>query len=252
MNCASAMKRTTSQSPKGSRTKAKASRGRKAAETAKTTKARSAPKTGAVSAKRSARKAPSKRSARTTSPRRSAPKTANENITSPSPRLIGDREHVYELLQSFTTVMLATIEGEAESQRLRVRPMNVAALAPDCAVTFLTAIDTAKVEEAQQALTYVIAQSKRAFVSLRGRCEVVHDRARIRSAWKPVDRIYFPDGPETGNLCLLVFHPEEAELWDISGTKGLRFLFEAARALVTGSTPDHDPQQHDTIDLSGA
>ncbi len=244
------MKRTTSQSPKGTRTKGKASRGRKAAETTKTAKARSAPKAGAASAKRSARKAPAKRSARTTAPRRSATRATTEASSSPSSRLVGDREHVYELLQSFSTVMLATIESE--SQRLRVRPMNVAALAPDCAVTFLTAIDTAKVEEAQQALTYVIAQSKRAFVSLNGRCEVVHDRARIRSAWRPVDRIYFPDGPETGNLCLLVFHPEEAELWDISGTKGLRFLFEAARALVTGTTPDHDPQQHDRIDLSGA
>jgi hypothetical protein len=50
----------------------------------------------------------------------------------------------------------------------------------------------------------------------------------------------------------MVFHPDEAELWDVSGTRGLKFLFDAARALLTGSTPDHDREQHTRVDFSGA
>jgi hypothetical protein len=35
---------------------------------------------------------------------------------------------------------------------------------------------------------------------------------------------------------VLILHPEEAELGDVSGSKGLRFVFEAASALAFGTT----------------
>jgi hypothetical protein len=43
------------------------------------------------------------------------------------------------------------------------------------------------------------------------------------------------DGPDDPTVALMEFVPEEAELWDVSGTNGLRFVFAAAKALATGT-----------------
>ena len=50
----------------------------------------------------------------------------------------------------------------------------------------------------------------------------------------PADKVYFPEGKDDPNLCLAVLHPEEVEYWDMTGPKGIRYLFEAAKALLSG------------------
>lgn len=81
---------------------------------------------------------------------------------------------------------------------------------------------------------------------------MVRDRARIHAAWKPAAEVYFPEGADDPRICLLVFHPTDAELWDLSGTRGVRYLFEAARALISGERPQHDPSgdTHERVALS--
>lgn len=165
-----------------------------------------------------------------------------------------DREHVHELLADFSTVMLVTSEGTGASMKLRARPMNVASLGEDSTLTFMTGLDTAKVDEARGgSVAHVVAQGSTIFVSLSGRAEVVRDRDRIEAAWKPADKVYFPKGKEDPNICLIVFHPEEAELWDVSGAKGLKFLFDAAKSLLTGEAPRKSADDtHDVVDLRAA
>jgi hypothetical protein len=51
-------------------------------------------------------------------------------------------------------------------------------------------------------------------------------------------------GPDDPRACVLVFTPSEAELWDASGVKGLRYLFAAAKAFVTGDRPEIDREQY--------
>lgn len=163
-----------------------------------------------------------------------------------------DKARVHELLRHFSTVMLITAEGEGDKATLRARPMDVAKLDDDCTLTFLTGLDTAKVHEVKRdAPVHVVAQGRSVYVSLRGRVEVVHDRERIHAAWKPVDKVYFPNGKDDPNLCLMVLHPDEAEFWDMSGPKGIRYLFEAARALFSGERMQGGggAETHDRIEL---
>ncbi|MBK6532914.1 MAG: pyridoxamine 5'-phosphate oxidase family protein [Deltaproteobacteria bacterium] len=40
----------------------------------------------------------------------------------------------------------------------------------------------------------------------------------------------FPEGKDDPNLCLVVLHPDEAEFWDMSGPKGIRYLSSSGRA----------------------
>jgi len=164
-----------------------------------------------------------------------------------------DRERIHDLLEGFSTVMLVTAEHGGAKPTLRARPMGVAKLGDDCTLTFMTSIDTSKVDEAQtNTISHVVAQGKTTFLSISGDIEVVRDRARIHEAWKPADKIYFPEGADDPKICLLVFHPTEAELWDLSGTRGIRYLFEAARALISGERPQHDPSgdTHERVTLS--
>ncbi|MFO0647257.1 MAG: pyridoxamine 5'-phosphate oxidase family protein [Polyangiales bacterium] len=220
------MKRTISQPPKGSAHKNSAAR-------------------------KAATPAVAKRGAAKTTATRATPKASTNNPPKVTAKLVADREHVHAMLQSFSTVMLATVEGEGEAMRIHARPMNIAALSESCTITFMSAAEATRTDESKPETSSVIAQTKTSFITLRGRSEIVRDRERIRQAWKPLNRVHFPEGPDTPSLCLVVFHPAEAELWDLSGMKGMRYLFEAARALVTRTSAEHTAEQHDRIDLRG-
>ncbi len=223
------MKRTNTRKAKTSRSKATAARGKGATARGKTAATR-----GKRTAARTSKTSPRKRRATT------------------SVRLLADRDHVHQLLEGFENVMVVTLEGEGPGAALSARPMRVADLGDDCSLTFVTSAATAKVDAAGNTpLGLVVAQSRTTFLSLRGRSEVVHDRQRIEQVWRPAFKVYFPEGMNDPNLCLLVFHPEEAELWDVSGARGLRFLFDAAKALLTGEPPTTDSEQHTHVDLGG-
>ena len=162
-----------------------------------------------------------------------------------------EQTRVHDLLADFSSVMLLT--GATPGGELRARPMAVAKLDDDCTLTFMTGLDTAKVDESRKdGVGYVIAQGKTVFVSMRGTVEIVRDRHRIHDLWTAAAKVYFPRGKDDPNLCLLVVHPEAAEVWDVSGARGLGYLVEAARALFTGSRPRRDADTHDTIDLHAA
>jgi general stress protein 26 len=163
------------------------------------------------------------------------------------------QKHLYELLKEFPTVMLGTFEQTGQTPSLVARPMSVSQLDPSCKLTFITGIDTSKVDEALRArAAHVIGQSKTRFFTVRGQIRVLQDRARIHELWSKLNDVWF-DGPDDPTAALMEFYPEEAELWDVSGTNGLRFVFEAAKALITGQEmPKEKPGQggHDRFPVN--
>jgi general stress protein 26 len=157
------------------------------------------------------------------------------------------QHHLYELLKEFPTVMLGTFEQTGTTPSLVARPMSVSKLDADCKLTFITGIDTSKVDEALRSrVGHVIGQSKTRFFTVRGQLRVSQDRPRIRELWSKVNELWF-DGPDDPTAAIMEFYPEEAELWDISGANGLRFAFAAAKALVTGKELPNERagEQHD-------
>ena len=156
-----------------------------------------------------------------------------------------DRAKLRALLEEFRTGMLITrtLEGT-----LHARPMAVAKLEENDDLFFATSIESGKVidieEDHQTAVTF---QSSSAYVSVSGPARVVTDRAKIASYWNETMRVWFPRGSGDPSLCLLQLRPVQAEFWNLEGVKGLRFIFEAARAYVTGTKPDRLPDQHGEI-----
>jgi general stress protein 26 len=146
-----------------------------------------------------------------------------------------------DLMADFDTAMLVTRTPDGI---LRSRPLAIARSREDSALYFSTAIDSTKVNEiSADPHVNLTMQDKRRFISLSGIAHVEVDRELVRSLWLESWRIWFPQGWKDPSLAILVVEPTEATYWDISGAEGLRYLFESAKAYVTGARPDSDNDQ---------
>ena len=159
------------------------------------------------------------------------------------------RDRLRKLIAEFDTAMLVTHGPDG----LRSRPLAIAKKGHDPGdqvVYFSTAIDSGKVSDLQNdAEVNVSMQEKRRFVSLTGTARVVRDRALIDRLWAEDWKIWFPKGKEDPSLSILVVEPREAAYWDISGGTGLKYLFESAKAYVSGTRPPSDDDERHTAHL---
>jgi general stress protein 26 len=145
-----------------------------------------------------------------------------------------DPTKLHEMLEEFSTVLLGTFEQTGEQPSLRARPMSIARLGNDCTLYFITGIASEKVDEAASTGTgHAFGQSKTRYLWLRGEMAISRDRTLLRELWSKVNDVWF-DGPDDPRAAVMTLRPTEAELWDVSGAKGMRFLLESAKALLTG------------------
>jgi general stress protein 26 len=154
------------------------------------------------------------------------------------------RERLTRLLSLFDTAMLVTRTGGGG---MRARPLSIAEAHDDGAMYFSTAIDSPKVEELEaDPHVNVVMQDGRRFVSLSGTAHVVRDRSVIERLWRPSWKLWFPQGKDDPSLCLLRIDPIEAAYWDMTGTTGIRYAFEMAKAYVKGGRPPSDDDERHT------
>ena len=154
-----------------------------------------------------------------------------------------------ELLDEFGVAMLTTRNADGQ---LRARPMAVAEVESGGTLWFLTDRQSGKVAELEQDGHVVVTmQSRSRFVSISGIATAVEDRARVARLWKLEWQVWFPGGKDDPNLVLLRVDGRSGEYWDNSGTSGVRYLFAAGKALLTGTRPnvDDDPQVHGEVSL---
>ncbi len=146
------------------------------------------------------------------------------------------REHLYKLLKGFNTAMLVT---HGDEDHLRVRPMAIAQVADDGQVWFITNVETAKAHEIEHdSRVHLVCQKDHtAYLSIGGRASLVHDRAKVGQLWNEMFRVWFPEGKDDPGIALIAVVPEIGEYWDNQGVNRIKYLFEATRAYVTGSTP---------------
>ncbi len=157
-------------------------------------------------------------------------------------------QKIYQLLCEFDTAMLVTYgEGFAHA-----RPMAMAEIEKNCDLWFFTGRGSAKVHEIQedQSVLIVCQDEHKRYISLAGRAELVADRAKARELWSDSYKTWFPGGVEDPDLLLLCVHADEAEYWDSAGTNGLRYLFQAAKARMSGTQPEiKEGEQHGKVSL---
>jgi general stress protein 26 len=163
---------------------------------------------------------------------------------------VSQREKIFDMLRGFETVMLVTATPEG---RMEGRPMQIVDIdAHTGNISFFTGLTSRKVDEiTKNPEVAIVGQDQRsAFLSLAGSGLVVHEPSRVRALWSEPFRVWFPGGPEDPDLRLLVVEPRLAEYWDNRGTNKLEYMFEAARAYVSGERPRVDEgDQHGRLPL---
>jgi general stress protein 26 len=145
-------------------------------------------------------------------------------------------------LRQFDTAMLVTRTPEGG---LRSRPLSLVVNDEgDDGLYFSTAIDSPKASELEaDPRVNVCMQDRRRFVSVTGVARVTKDRALIDRLWSEAWKIWFPKGKEDPSLCILIVTPSEAAYWDGSGLEGVTYLFEMAKAYLTGTKASSDDDE---------
>ena len=111
--------------------------------------------------------------------------------------------------------MLTTINEEGA---LVSRPLAVQDVQEDGDLWFFTGRGTSQVSHIQADPRVNISFGRRTeWVSVAGTAEVVTDRAKIHEMWNQVVEAWFPDGPDTPEVCLLRVDSESAEYWTSPG-----------------------------------
>ena len=162
-----------------------------------------------------------------------------------------NQETVYELLKDFSSAMLVT---HSDVSDFHARPMETAFVDPDCSVGFFTDRSSPKMDEIQhdKKVLLTFQRDHREYLALSGTAEIVKDRALMKTHWKDSFKVWFPGGVDDPALVLVRVRPSTAEYWDSSGTKGLRYLFESAKAMLTGTRPEiEEGSQHGKVQFEG-
>jgi len=174
--------------------------------------------------------------------------SSNHAAEGETPGTEAERAHVRQALEEFSTVMLLTGGMGKDLRTALARPMSIAHREEDGSLWFITGHESERTEDARASgLGHITCQSSTRFVSLSGRVEASRAPADIDTAWSKMAEAWFPKGKSDPRVAVLKFHPEVAELWDMSGAKGLRYLLETGKALITGEPPKASEGQHERV-----
>jgi general stress protein 26 len=137
-----------------------------------------------------------------------------------------------ELLSKFEDAMLVTtdVRGQPHARPMRIAACDHAHLDD---IWFASALDSGKIEEIRKEprVAVTMADGSR-FLSLSGHARVVVDQGKIADLWQDSWKIWFPEGPASGNIALIQVRPLRAEYWDQSLPQGFRLAIEAAKAWI--------------------
>ena len=163
-----------------------------------------------------------------------------------------ETEKFHKLLNDFSTAVLITHEQEYD---FRARPMMIAGVEENCDLWFITNAESAKVHEieADTRVQVICQNGPTNCVSIAGRASLSRDRAKIREVWKTSYRVWFPLGPDDPSIVLIRVAGEHGEYWDNTGVNRLVYVYQAIKAVATGTTPKvKEGEQHGHVDLAGS
>jgi general stress protein 26 len=139
---------------------------------------------------------------------------------------------IWKLAKSIDFCMFVTWDGE----RQRARPLSARPDREAGRIYFLTDLSGAKDEQIARfpKVTLAFADVRNHdYVAITGKAEVSDDRARIRDLWTAADKAWW-DTADDPSIRLIVFEPEDAEIWKgpnrlIAGAKLLAAAFTGAK-----------------------
>jgi general stress protein 26 len=156
------------------------------------------------------------------------------------------RARVKEILEDARFVMMLTRTGTGE---LHARPMSIARVSQEGTVYFSTSSDSVKVEEIEaDPRVDLVFQSRTQYCHATGTAVCSHDRALIDELWQADWKVWY-SGKDDPKILILAVTLTSAEYWDQSGSRGLSFLYRAAKAMVTGKEMETRPEDHGKVSL---
>ena len=156
-------------------------------------------------------------------------------------------QHFNTLLHTFKHAMLTTKSRHGD---FHARPMIMAEVAEDGNLYLISDIHSEKIEElAEDSRVNVSMQEGQRWVALAGKAEIVRDEEHMKKMWSEAWRVWFPQGPEDSSLVLIKVSPTQGEYWDNEGMSRIKYLYETAKAYVTGTTPSLDKDIHSKVSL---
>jgi general stress protein 26 len=139
---------------------------------------------------------------------------------------------VTEIINDAKIGMVTTINEEGA---LVSRPLAVQEVMDDGDMWFFTGLGTSQVAHVRADPRVNVAFGKNTeWVSVAGTAEVVMDRAKIHEMWNQVVEAWFPDGPDSPEVCLLRVESESAEYWTSPGGTAATVL-QWVKSKVTNS-----------------
>jgi len=145
-------------------------------------------------------------------------------------------ERIWQLIDEIKICMMTSRDGE----NLRSRPMHALPRRDDEAIYFFTDVKAHKDNEFQrdpQANLGFADKDGHRFVSVSGRVEIRKDPDLARKLWNKDVEAWFPDGPDSPNIRILLFEPEFGEYWTGPSTSFVAQI-KMAIARNTGKPPN--------------
>ena len=158
-----------------------------------------------------------------------------------------NRDRLYAILKEFSTAMLVSRGSDGLPH---ARPLAVAKLEADGRAIFATSLDSAKISEiVKEPRVCLTFQRNGAYASLSGEAVILHDRALIDELWSETWKLWFPEGKDAPDLCLLEIDANRGEYWNNEGVQGVKFAFDAVRAWLKGEQPPMDQARNAKVGL---
>ena len=161
---------------------------------------------------------------------------------------------VAELKSRISAIRFAMFTTIDEHGHLVSRPMTIQDIDAEGNLWCYTSSETDLWQNiaAQPQVNLSFAEPKDSvYVSVSGHAERIVERARIRDMWTPAVQAWFPHGPDDPHAMLVRVVSHSAEYWDASAS-GMVQLYQIARAVLTGTTPNEgEPRvgEHARFDL---
>ncbi len=146
------------------------------------------------------------------------------------------KDKLVSLIKDARIAMLTTRHADGT---MHSRPMGTVEAEFDGHLWFFTDNDAEMVQDLQKipdvAVTYS-DERKQNYVSITGKAEILHDKAKVKDLWSEFLRVWFPKGPDDPRIALLKIDVQMAEYWDAPSSTMLH-AYGYVKALTTGERP---------------
>jgi len=146
-----------------------------------------------------------------------------------------DQQKIVDIVKAADIALLTT---QTSSGALHSRPLAAQDAEFDGDLWFFTQDPSPKVDDiAQHPQVNASFSSGKAYLSVAGTAEVVHDQTKIDQYWTPSVEAWFREGKDDAAVALIRVHAESAEFW-ATDKPMIVTAFTLAKARVTGERPD--------------